>query len=550
MRTFQTEVENITSACGDFIASKTLLVKVFDKQKLIAKHHFGIINMDEVYQRIIDQQPINISNGFIKNFSIANLKKQYNIDSSIKVEIKNLVAKNCFFESEELTDFSYVSFFGGVDFSKSMFASGDVSFHNAKFLEGNIKFKDVFFNSDSVSFQYVKFEKGEVSFQNTVFNCNSTSFVNSSFGEGNVSFKNVDFSESKVNFHFAKFCKGDKIFDNSIFGNQGCDFRKVEFNSGKLEFKKVHFGSGEIAFDESELIEGRVNFRYASFGNSNKSFRNIDFGKSDVIFDFANFESGALSFSQSKVRNLSFKGAHLNLYLELKVAFCDTIDFTDSVLRGIIDLQPSSAAVTINKLYLVGLRNLGRIIIDWKFNHVKQLIKNQLDTTLLQKSSQFNILKENFHSNGQYEDEDSAYIQFKRFEHRAELERVYEKGGRYYLKFPYLFFKWVVFDKMGVYATNPLRVLFSMFVVYIGFSLVYFMVGVTNMGEIVNAVGATDNLSYIQTCFYHSAITFLTIGYGDYYPTGFDRGISILEGWTGVFLMSYFTVAFVRKILR
>ncbi|MGE0560363.1 MAG: potassium channel family protein [Flavobacteriales bacterium] len=550
MRTFQTEVENIACTCGDFIASKTVLVKVFDKQKLIAKHHFGIINMDEVYQKIVNQQPINISNGYIRNFSLIHLKKQHNIDLSTKVEIKNMIAKNCFFESEELTDFSHSSFSGGVDFSKSIFASGDVSFHNAKFLEGNTKFKEVFFNSDSVSFQYAKFEKGDVIFQNTVFNSNSTSFVNSSFGEGNVSFKNVDFSESKVNFHFAKFGKGDKIFDNSIFGSQGCDFRKVEFNSGKLEFKKVHFGDGEITFDESELLDGRVNFRYAIFGNSNKSFRNVDFGKSDVNFDFANFESGALSFSQSKVRSISFKGAHLNLYIELKVALCETIDFTDSVLRGIIDMQPSSVAVTISKLHLVGLRNLGRIIIDWKFNHVKQLIKNQPNTTLLQKSAQFNILKENFHSNGQYEDEDSAYIQFKRFEHRAELERVYEKGGKYYLKLPYLFFKWVVFDKMGVYATNPLRVLFSMLVIYCLFSVLYFIIGIMGGGSIINAVGADDQLSFLQSCFYHSAITFLTIGYGDFYPTGLERGLSIIEGWSGVFLMSYFTVAFVRKILR
>ncbi len=71
-----------------------------------------------------------------------------------------------------------------------------------------------------------------------------------------------------------------------------------------------------------------------------------------------------------------------------------------------------------------------------------------------------------------------------------------------------------------------------------------------NAGSIVNSVGATDGLSNIQICFYHSAITFLTIGYGDYYPAGISRVISIVEGWSGLFLMSYFTVAFVRKILR
>ena len=80
-------------------------------------------------------------------------------------------------------------------------------------------------------------------------------------------------------------------------------------------------------------------------------------------------------------------------------------------------------------------------------------------------------------------------------------------------------------------------------------SFLYLLLPTLGVGNIINSVGATDGLSYLQTCFYHSTITFLTIGYGDYYPTGFSRGISIVEGWMGLFLMSYFTVAFVRKIV-
>jgi hypothetical protein len=50
---------------------------------------------------------------------------------------------------------------------------------------------------------------------------------------------------------------------------------------------------------------------------------------------------------------------------------------------------------------------------------------------------------------------------------------------------------------------------------------------------------------------YFSATTFLTIGYGDIQPptqtVAFAAGI---EGFLGLFLMSYFTVAIVRKLLR
>jgi hypothetical protein len=59
-----------------------------------------------------------------------------------------------------------------------------------------------------------------------------------------------------------------------------------------------------------------------------------------------------------------------------------------------------------------------------------------------------------------------------------------------------------------------------------------------------------DQLSMVAKSFYHSAVTFLTIGYGDHYPYGMVRWVSAIEGFVGLFLMSYFTVAFVRKILR
>ena len=196
------------------------------------------------------------------------------------------------------------------------------------------------------------------------------------------------------------------------------------------------------------------------------------------------------------------------------------------------------------------MRNLGRIIINWRKNNIKRLIKSQQDTTDRQKSEQFNILKENFDQSGQYEDEDKAYIQFKRYELKADYKKAIRKGGLNFFKLPSYLFRWIIFDKMGLYATSPLRVLFSMIVVYAGFSLIYISLPLMDIGGIVNSVGATDGLSYFQTCFYHSAITFLTIGYGDYYPTGLSRVISVVEGWTGLFLMSYFTVAFVRKILR
>ncbi len=83
---------------------------------------------------------------------------------------------------------------------------------------------------------------------------------------------------------------------------------------------------------------------------------------------------------------------------------------------------------------------------------------------------------------------------------------------------------------------------------FVVFSFVYYLLMVTTSADIIASVD--DQLTMIARSFYHSAITFLTIGYGDHYPFGSIRWVSSIEGFFGLFLMSYFTVAFVRKVLR
>jgi len=86
--------------------------------------------------------------------------------------------------------------------------------------------------------------------------------------------------------------------------------------------------------------------------------------------------------------------------------------------------------------------------------------------------------------------------------------------------------------------------------IYILFSILYVFFPLFTRARIVSTLGDPDKLSAVAVAFYHSVVTFLTIGYGDYYPSGAVRWISGVEGFLGLFLMSYFTVVFVRKILR
>jgi hypothetical protein len=152
---------------------------------------------------------------------------------------------------------------------------------------------------------------------------------------------------------------------------------------------------------------------------------------------------------------------------------------------------------------------------------------------------------------GKYDDEDEAYVMFKRFEADAVLKDAIEenKWARFWA-YPVYAFKWLVFDKIGLYATSPGRVLLSVVFFWLFFGMSYYLIDLTGLGKTMSSVSNPDNLTRFLQSFYHSGVTFFTIGYGDVFPQGASRILSILEGFMGVFMMSYFTVAFVRKVLR
>ena len=146
--------------------------------------------------------------------------------------------------------------------------------------------------------------------------------------------------------------------------------------------------------------------------------------------------------------------------------------------------------------------------------------------------------------------EDVAYVYFKRYELKDQWEVAKKNGTISTLLFiPTFLFQRIVFDWIGLYATNPFRVLFSIVIVNFLFSLIYtFFYSTSNYLTCMDpSVSLFDKFS---GNLYFSAITFFTVGYGDCSPIGFFKLLSPVEGFIGVFLMSYFTVAFVRKILR
>ncbi len=577
-RKFKVEIKNLkfTSDEGR-IYPKTAIVSLLDEFGGVSSVElFGHVDTEEIYMKIDKNEPIVLDHCYITNFSLSIYREKYKRDEKAMVSLPEFSAHHAFFDTKSGLDFSFALFSKGdvnfeyshfanglVDFNSAIFKDGLVNFSNVLFRDGNIDFSNVHFGNGDVvfknsvffdgkkDFQYADFGNGMVSFANTEFNSGEVSFINTQFGDGQVSFKIARFISGKVDFHFASFGKGDISYERTEFGDCKVDFRTVEFGDGRINFNRAIFGKGDVSFEASQISSGRFSMKRVRFGEGEKNFELVEYDHSELIFDNSDLGAGNLSFYNSRIGKLFLTSCHLDHYLDIRVSECEYIDLSDTIARDIIDLQPYDFDVNIKVLNLTGMRLLGRIFIDWKRNRVEALIRNQEHTSLRQKSEQFRLLKENFKLTGKYEDEDKAYVEFKRSEAVADIQEAVSNNplSRIWV-WPRFALQWLVFEKMGKYATAPLRVLLSMLVTYTLFSLIYYVLMLFSGSSIYSSIGNPDKLGPFAVAFYHSAITFLTIGYGDYYPSGFIRVLSGVEGFLGLFMMSYFTVAFVRKILR
>ncbi|MBI3135114.1 MAG: hypothetical protein HYZ14_10620 [Bacteroidetes bacterium] len=518
--------------------------------KKIREHKLGYLTKEDIYFNIERGYSINIDQAYVKDFSLSEYRTQRNLPATEKVVIAGISSRFTFFDCDSVIDFSYAVFEEEVNFKESIFPHGALTFMHAEFVASTVDFSECKFHSHNTTFEHASFKASELTFEHARFSGDGVSFINALFSADEVNFKRVNFGNARVKFHFAEFGNGVKLFERIRVNGALFDFRRVVFGCGKIDFRRAMFGDGYVTFEESEITEGKLTFRMARFEGGDLSFRRMDFGKDEATFDHVDFNNRSISFEGADLSVLSVSNSFVRGNLDLRIKKADKIDLSHSYLYSITDLNFQKEE-SLKVLSLLGVRNLGKIIIRWKENHVRRLIESnggEADDL----ADQFNILKANFSANGQYNDEDYAYLHFKRHEHRYMKKRALEKSKPSFRPLIHLGYalRLLVFDKMGLYATNPARVLVSMVVGIFFFAAVYVLFHVFGIGEIVNSVDAADKLNLAERSVYHSAITFFTIGYGDFYPTGFSRLISALEGWSGVFLMSYFTVAFVRKILR
>ncbi len=555
----------------------TASISFFDvNSKEIAYFDLAYMDVESLFLKIDTGEAIILDECFIENFSMSQYRKSRNIEEKMPVTLNEFSAVGAFFDSKIETDFSYSRFTGNVisfekckflngrtSFSAAEFAEGDKNFSNIFFRNGEIDFSNVKFNSGKVDFSntvffegiknfiYTDFGSGKVSFENTKFGEGQVNFINVNFGEGNVSFKLAEFGAGKIDFHFSIFGKGNISFERAEFGDGNVDFRKVEFNTGKVNFNRSAFGAGLVTFEASQLDNSQMTFKKTDFGIGNLVFEEAEYESSEVLFENIQFENSIIYFGKSYYKKLLLISCHLDKYVDFRVSKCEYLDLTDTMIRDIVDFTSFDHPVDIYCLKIVGIRLIGQFYIDWHRNNVKEIINRQTDTNHAVKAEQFRIIKENYDRIGNYDSEDKAYIMFKRHEERDGLQKAIERSKLSAIwQKPVFGFKRVVFDHMGLYATSPLRVFISLLIIYTIFSLLY-LICPFFLNTKINCIPADMSfIGKVLNTFYYSIITFTTVGYGDCTPTGFLRVVASFEGFFGPFMMSYFTVAFARKILR
>ena len=575
-KSFQVEIKHLKFTTSDGFTYRKTAIVTFEVERRTKPlvELLGYMDEEDIYEVIDRGEPVILDQCYIARFSLENYRSARKLDKKHEVKLAGFRARNSFFDSSLPFDFSHSTFTegnfdissswfhrGAINFNSARFKCDEINFHNVKLADYQFDFKNVCIEGSYVNFrncvfgigekdfQYTEFGDGTLSFANTEFSDGDVSFINSDFGGGEISFKVARFGEGKVDFHFSKFKDGKISFERADFGNGRVDFRTVEFGSGRVNFNRAQFGDGEVAFDESEMKAGKFSFKRVNMGEGAVSFEEAQFKNIDVSFERTQFGKGNISFYKADFQSISFVFCHLDDYVDLRLYRCDYLDLSNTIVRDIIDLNPFEFELRVKTIRFAGMRLIGRIYIDWKRNRVKKLISNQENTSQRIKAEQFRILKENFSLCGQYEDEDRAYVEFKRHEARANLQEAVSRNRLNALwSYPVHWFKEALFDKAGLYATSPIRVLLTMLSVFVIFSLIYVLMILTSQADIIASV--EDSLSIVARSFYHSAITFLTIGYGDHFPYKGIRWVSSVEGFAGLFLMSYFTVAFVRKVLR
>lgn len=452
-----------------------------------------------------------------------------------------------------------------LNFTGAHFSDGFKDFRKLQVHNSNLVFRSVFFNDGDTDFIEMKLDAGNIDFRLARFGSGELNFGGSSLGDGDKDFSGVVFPRGLVSFTGAHFGKGSLHMIDAIFRKGNIHFNTCVIDSEDIHFTSTDFGDGHVEFSDSVFRTQVFNIVSCRFGRGDIEFNRCDLSQTEMSIYGTEFSQGKLNFFDAVAETITFHECTFDNHVYLNFEHCRFLSILNCIIEKTLDLRSKYAMnmQNIMVLNLSGTKNLGHIYLDWSLNHVKSMIYSQgAGTDIMDKASQFRLLKENFRTIGQYDDEDLAYVEFKRCQREGyylqkvtllngpDVPWIVKVIGHFYAWLQEML-SWLVFDSVGRYGTSPRSVFVAMVYTIVIFSLVYLSPAVELASTSMFAGSADHFTNKVMQGIYQSIQTFLTIGYGQVNPGNFTALIvSGVEGFIGVFLMAYFTVSVVRKLLR
>ena len=338
------------------------------------------------------------------------------------------------------------------------------------------------------------------------------------------------FFDNKVDLSDAEI-KGAVHIENSIFKGE-VYFTRTKFDN-QVDIRKTIFSSdtffNEAIFSERTWIretkfEGIVDFGSSIFRNLIR-FDDVEF-LGEAFFILISFEGRTIFNDVVVYKGIGINSTKFSSETQLHFKHCHGFSINNCTILESCEIQSTEG---FDKFSIKACKIIGQLFIPLN-NNLKQAIKNNKNFTDRDKAQEFSFLKNNYNRNGEYDYEDQVYVEYRRCMRETKNKIIYVLD-------------WLFLDIFSCYFTKPFRILFLMLVMIILYAGIY---------SIPSVIDFSDCYYHgVNGGVYHSIITFFTIGFGDSTPVG-SLGLLLtgLEGFTGVFLVTLFSITLGHKVWR
>jgi uncharacterized protein YjbI with pentapeptide repeats len=325
---------------------------------------------------------------------------------------------------------------------------------------------------------------------------------------------------------------------------KGANFRKAYLREANLKGAMLLKADFRLA-NMNEANLQKTHMRYAKFKNvrmekaqfQEANLRHTDFEHAyakDADFSNADLKDSTLEFAH--LRDCNFRGAYMKR-ANLKRTFLGGANLRNANLTNATmkyaEFDSKSNLLNANllqcKLDYSTLKNcrhkLDRVVIQ------------ERDGNIVEASDVYLNLKNYFRGEGLYEISGDYYFREKLMERKMNYssKKLFNK---------LLWLKSLAYSALCGYGEKPYRVILSSLVIIFMFGLIYWMFSGLESGT-NNGINWYDN-------FYFSVVTFTTLGFGDIHPIDsiFIKFCTMLEAFTGAFMIALFVLTFGRRMLR